>query len=227
MAEVLITLGVIGVIAALTIPNLARKWEERAIISKYKKMYATLANAYNRAIFEYGDPANWGLDDREEFLKRLEPYLNVTERCYYKSGCTSKGKHVSLSGELMWDNLYGTNTLPKVRFGNGFSIIMNGKPHLNCTYNYVTPNGTILPIKNVCAQAYAIITNTKSANYKNYYGKDFFSFTFTRQGVYPPGYDLSDNRVKSSCAKGNHGIGNGDTCGTWILRYDNMDYFYE
>ena len=74
MAEVLITLGVIGIVAAMTIPNLVKKWEERAIIGKYKKMYSTLANAYNMAIVEYGDPANWVLADREEFLKRLEPY---------------------------------------------------------------------------------------------------------------------------------------------------------
>lgn len=34
MAEALITLLIIGIVAALTIPNLARKWEERAIVSK-------------------------------------------------------------------------------------------------------------------------------------------------------------------------------------------------
>ena len=227
MAEVLITLGVIGIVAAMTIPNLVKKWEERAIIGKYKKMYSTLANAYNMAIVEYGDPANWVLADREEFLKRLEPYLNVTERCYYKRGCTSEGKYVSLSGELMWDGLYDTNTLPKLRLGNGFSIVMNGKPYLNCVMNYTNPDGSITPIENTCASMYVIITNTKSANYKNYFGKDFFSLAFTRQGVYPTGYNLRDTFVKASCSKDKHGNGNGDTCGTWILRYDNMDYFYK
>lgn len=77
MAEILITLGVIGVIAALTIPNLARKWEERAIISKYKKMYATLANAYNRAVADNGDPEYWDLSDQASLMKFIEPYLNI------------------------------------------------------------------------------------------------------------------------------------------------------
>lgn len=84
LAEVLITLGIIGIIAAMTIPNLVKKWEERAIISKYKKMYSTLANAYYMAVADNGNPEHWALSDRASLLKIFEPYLNVTERCYDK-----------------------------------------------------------------------------------------------------------------------------------------------
>lgn len=79
----------------------------------------------------------------------------------------------------MWNNLYGTDTLPKVRSENGFSIIMNESPNLNCIYNYVNSDGTIFPIENHCAGAYAIITNTKSANYNNYLEKTSFPLLFT------------------------------------------------
>ena len=91
LAEVLITLGIIGIIAAMTIPNLVKKWEERAIISKYKKMYSTLANAYYMAVADNGNPEHWALSDRASLLKIFEPYLNVTERCYDKRGCVSDG----------------------------------------------------------------------------------------------------------------------------------------
>ena len=37
LAEVLITLGIISVVAALTIPSVIGKYNERATISKYKK----------------------------------------------------------------------------------------------------------------------------------------------------------------------------------------------
>lgn len=40
----------------------------------------------------------------------------------------------------------------------------------------------------------------------------------------PTGYKASDAVVKANCHKNNHGVGNGDTCGTWILRYHNMEY---
>ena len=45
LAEVLITLTIIGVIAALTIPTLMKKYDEAATVSKVKKMYTTIANA--------------------------------------------------------------------------------------------------------------------------------------------------------------------------------------
>ena len=45
LAEVLITMTIIGVIAALTIPTLIKKYDEAATVSKVKKMYTTIANA--------------------------------------------------------------------------------------------------------------------------------------------------------------------------------------
>lgn len=227
LAEILVTLGIIGIVAALTIPNITKKYTERAIITKYKKMYSTISNAYNIAIVEHGDPANWGIEDRAEFLNRITPYLNILEKCYNKKGCTSKGSFISLSGELIWQNLYDIISMPKVRLNDGSSIIMSGLPNPNCIYNYTNPDGSITPFKNFCASIYIVISDTKSANYKNYYGKDFFKLQFTRQGVYPIGYDKKDSTIKASCDKGNHGSGNGDTCGTWIQRYDNMDYYFK
>lgn len=224
LAEVLITLGIISVVAALTIPSVIGKYNERATISKYKKMYATLSNAYNLAIEEYGDPINWGTLDRTEYLKRIAPYLSVSEQCYNQKGCTSKGSYLSLSGELMWENLYGTSTMPKILLNNGFSIVMTGQPHPDCSYKITDASGNITYIDNICASVYGIIKHTKSTSAKSYYGKDFFNFYLTRQGVYPAGYNQSDNTVLASCSKKISGTGNGDTCGSWILRHDNMDY---
>ena len=220
MAEVLITLGIIAVVAALTIPNLARKWEERAIISKYKKMYATLSNAYNRAVADNGDPEYWDLSDQASLMKIFEPYLNVTERCYYKKGCVSKGEYRALSGETRWQSLYDNQSMVKVRLNGGFSIAVYSLPSKGCEQS--------------CGTIYGIVNNSKGSNYINYMGKDHFSFIVTKRGLYPYGYNFNDATVKRSCSKGNakdpddpNVNTNGATCGTWILRYDNMDYFYE
>ena len=62
LAEVLITLGIIGTVAAFTLPTLISKYQEHVIISKYKKMYSTLANAYNLAIAENGSPDQWQVE---------------------------------------------------------------------------------------------------------------------------------------------------------------------
>ena len=54
LAEVLITLGIIGIIAALTIPHLISKWQRAAFNSAFKKNYSVLQNAINAASNDEG-----------------------------------------------------------------------------------------------------------------------------------------------------------------------------
>ena len=54
MAEVLITLGIIGIIAAMTLPALINKYDLYVRQQQFKKAYATLSNALQRADFELG-----------------------------------------------------------------------------------------------------------------------------------------------------------------------------
>ncbi len=67
LSEVLITLGIIGVVVAFTFPVLISKYQEQVIISKYKKMYSTLSNAYNLAIAENGSPEQWEVETSIDF----------------------------------------------------------------------------------------------------------------------------------------------------------------
>lgn len=46
LAEILITLGIVGVVAALTIPTLINNYQKRAAIVAAKKAYSTLEQAY-------------------------------------------------------------------------------------------------------------------------------------------------------------------------------------
>ena len=43
LAEVLITLGIIGVVAALTLPSLIQNHHEQVLENKLKKMYSTIS----------------------------------------------------------------------------------------------------------------------------------------------------------------------------------------
>lgn len=56
LSEVLITLGIIGVVAALTIPVIISKIDERETIVHWKKMYSVLSQAYIKAINEDHPP---------------------------------------------------------------------------------------------------------------------------------------------------------------------------
>ena len=90
LAEVLITLGIIGVVAALTIPNLITKYQKWATVNKLKATYTILCNAFEMAKNDYGLNINqWelpdGVDEKSssDFFaeKYLIPYLKITKDC--------------------------------------------------------------------------------------------------------------------------------------------------
>lgn len=63
LAEVLITLGIIGIVAAITIPTLVTNISNRGYVERLFKTYSVLQNATNMIIAEEGDPAQWSWTD--------------------------------------------------------------------------------------------------------------------------------------------------------------------
>lgn len=59
LAEVLITLGIIGVVAALTIPTLVSNYQKKTAIVRLKKAYNVLSNAFQASIGENGPITTW------------------------------------------------------------------------------------------------------------------------------------------------------------------------
>ena len=54
LAEVLITLGIIGVVAALTLPTLIQNHQKQVYVTQLKKAYSTLNNAINKMAADEG-----------------------------------------------------------------------------------------------------------------------------------------------------------------------------
>ena len=78
LAEVLITLGIIGIVAAITIPMLMTKYEKIRNVNQLKKTYSELSQAFKAAseendLYTIGD--NW--QDRTAIVKALEPYIKI------------------------------------------------------------------------------------------------------------------------------------------------------
>jgi type II secretory pathway pseudopilin PulG len=79
----LITLGIIGVVAALTMPALVASHQEKVTVTKIKKLYSALQQGYTMAEQEYGDPTNWGLigngntQGAQNMAEKFKPYLKV------------------------------------------------------------------------------------------------------------------------------------------------------
>ncbi len=56
LAEVLITLGIVGVVAAITIPVLVQKYREKVVITKCKTDYSIIMQALQMAQADFGTP---------------------------------------------------------------------------------------------------------------------------------------------------------------------------
>ena len=90
LAETLITLGIIGVVAALTIPSLVSKYQKHVYYTQFRKAATVLENAINQYNFDHGcgakfDDFNYdNLCDQSEgsinsMADKLSKYIQVTE----------------------------------------------------------------------------------------------------------------------------------------------------
>ncbi len=88
LAEVLITLAVIGIVAALTIPTVVRNYQKHQTVTRLKKTYSALSNTTNLAIADNGPIQGWELTDGAtpqgslDFAQKyLLPYLKISKNC--------------------------------------------------------------------------------------------------------------------------------------------------
>ena len=59
LAEVLITLGIIGIVAAMTLPTLIQKNNNKVVVTRLKKFYSVFNQAIDMAEVKYGDIKYW------------------------------------------------------------------------------------------------------------------------------------------------------------------------
>lgn len=81
LAEVLITLGIIGVIAALTLPSVVNDIKGKQYEAAMKKGYSVLAQALERMNEDQGFIANQENYPLDKFAPVYKKYLNVLKDC--------------------------------------------------------------------------------------------------------------------------------------------------
>ncbi len=86
LTEVLITLVIVGVIAAITVPTLITKYQKEQTVTRLKKAYSTLSQTTLKAIADYGPIKTWDILDENSadttkiFVnKYITPYLNTAK----------------------------------------------------------------------------------------------------------------------------------------------------
>ena len=81
LAEILITLGIVGVVAALTIPTLISNYLQKQVVIQLKKTYSVLQQAVRMASDEYGDCEGWDYTlEQNAFMNQyFVPYIKLSQ----------------------------------------------------------------------------------------------------------------------------------------------------
>ncbi len=91
LAEVLITLGIIGIVAAMTMPTLIQNYKKKVILTHLKKSYAVIQNAFALSAVNNGEFSTWptgeSIDVNSYFNIYLKPYFNGVKLCNTSKDC--------------------------------------------------------------------------------------------------------------------------------------------
>lgn len=182
LAEVLITLGIIGIVAAMTLPTVINKYKKVQTVSQLKKAYSTMLQSVEMSKVEYGDIQNWDweLNEMEFFEKYLGKNFKISKKCVHTSGCWNPNGSFRLSGQL-YEN-----------------------PNLISVTNLILADGTNVSLSKQDNSHIHITVDLNGFNKPNTYGKDIFPFTMSK-GVLIERYH---NIPKSGLYFWGHGVSN-------------------
>lgn len=224
LAEVLITLMIIGILALVTIPSLIQSWEEREAITKLKKTYAMLQQAFKMAEIDNGSPDTWNLTVSTT-LTNLIPYLPVLKDCKNQDGCVYTGMYKTLNG-------VDYVSIAANQAWSGYRILLKDNTSIftasasnTCALSIFSVNGSA-----ACMNFMVDINGLKGPNVA---GRDLFFFSMTKDGIMPWGgsnvKDENDQKLNryphsETCVNKNYA---GYGCARWIIERSNMDYLHE
>lgn len=205
LAEVLITLGIIGVVAAITIPSLITYTQKKETVTKLQRAISVINQAAKLSFDDNGDPDDaFGMGSEEYFNVYWRPYIkvlqycNTYQDCHYNSVVPFRTISGSTSGTI---SVVHPGTRVTFHTMDGFLyIIFTGTADGNGSYKaskliFVDINGSKKP---------------------NVYGKDVFILDRLDdgKGVQPFCSGLSDSVINKSCSK----ISDGACCAEKIRR---------
>lgn len=218
LAEVLITLGIIGIVAALTMPALIAKHQEKVTVTRVQKFYSTLSQSFKMAVLEYGEPENWSIspsifgDDGKLTQDSLEGADKFTEILIKNMKVISRCKKTESCDEYSVYNLNG-NTLLSTDF-TGRAVFADGSQ-----INSVWVNSSDSLIGDI---SYDV--NGKKG--PNRVGEDIFFFNVMNNGIIPQGLEGTSRFFDENCKLSSNYQYAGYGCTAWVVVNGNMDYLH-
>ena len=211
LAELLITLTIIGVIAAITIPTLMKKYQQHSDVMQLKQAYSRMKQATDIAISDTGlHPESWlpdnlknsSLVDKSDYIytNYIKPYLKThnydkNNRTFYdETGVkyTLAWNYSDIGGS--WENLASLNINvakgKKVRGGiNSFNMVYNFSNRVYLSRCNQIKNNLPIMMQPCCGGE----PEKNLQQYKNY------AYRTSYPGCHPIISDISSSTENTSC----------------------------
>ncbi len=194
LAEVLITLGIIGVVAVLTLTTVIPEIQNKQNIAKWKKEYSVINTAFNEVLADdvtvcnhsqYGNCHDQGYTD--EFFSAMKSKLRVVDYCGVSSTALTKNKvcdyynsdWYNKRGKYKWSgvaNIYSRYKALGVRTG---AIPNNYSPFGLYAYNYyklalLLQDGAVVYFGELWSGPWIVVDVNNFQNGPNEFGRDVF-----------------------------------------------------
>ena len=211
LAETLIVMGIIGIVSALTLPNLNSSTGEKEKVAKVKKIYQNLDDALGRAQAVYGPIEEWFINDTtaeakvKRFAERMTEFMKVSKNCGNSTGCWSTAPLLYSDGSH-WNDNYFQDSRNSCQF-------------------FILADGTALALSGDDYYSRIRVDIDGPNKGKTQYGIDIFDFTIE---IFGDLNGIENIGILIPSAIPNNWTGKlfkDDAYSTaWVIKNDNMDY---
>ena len=211
LSEVLLTIVIIGVIAAMAIPSMLKTTQMEEYVAGLKKAHSTLANALYRINYNNGYPqGDYSYLREVNFIDELAEVTNILKKCDSTPECLGSSIH---SQNSIYKQLNGT---PAATWADGKAVITSDGHMFSGAQLSSASNIHGLSLEDEDNAIFRILVDVNGRKGPNRFGYDTFIFYIVDgKGILPAGAEST-----SSCRK----TSNGATCAAKVIKEGKITY---
>lgn len=202
LSEILLTLAIVGIVAAITIPVIVANAKHQEILSLLRKNHSVIEQALRFYYIDYGIVPK-GKDFEARTFKDVYKKHFIVVKDHGINDYYSSGKNYNV-----YKNYNGTNNLYHYLFDDG---------------QFVLNDGTFVMIENPAGSANRVMITVDVNGYNkkpNRLGRDLFMFQVNDEGkLLPMGAEGTMFSVEDYCSKTSTSDFNGAGCTVKYLKY--------
>lgn len=196
LAEVLITLGIIGIVAALTLPTLIKQTQGKELEAELKRAYSVIQTALNKMNYDEGQTVNGTNYPSRTFMPKFKKYFKLYNDCNSNSCEKSTNDESGMPISSRYKT-YNNNPLNPSMFDDG---------------QLISSDGLLILIENFGTSLYISVDINGQNKKPNRWGHDLFTFQVMNDGKLLPMGAKGTHHGESRCSATSKDIYNGMGC---------------